>query len=136
MSNLGRQFNRPLQRPAEYSAADFEPGAPNYPRKKFDVHATRGKAWDVASAPHVFDDKGNEIEKTPGTFSIITPKNEDAWESWPRYTDKETVNRAKKAVKTYMTSKSRKSTDPKVRLEARKGSYKANQIQASLRKTK
>jgi len=130
-----QQFNRPLVRPTEMLEEDMRPGAKNYPRKKFDVHAEMGKSWKAVTPPNSFDLKTGEARPVqPGAISIVTPENGDAWTNWPEHTDPEKIRMAKKIVKTNLTREAQKSKDPKTRMYARQASYKANQIQESIRK--
>jgi len=132
-----KQFNKPLTRPAEMTETDMRPGAKNFPRKKFNVHSEMGKSWKAVTPPNAFDSKtGEQVPVEPGTISIVTPQNGSAWTDWPEHTDKSKIREAKKIVKNNLTREAQKSKDPKVRMNARQASYKANQIQASLKKTK
>lgn len=63
-----------------------------------------GKAFRIATPPKVTDTKGNEIPVTPSTYSIITPENTDAWNSWPDASE-ENVSRAKLNWKQFNNSK-------------------------------
>jgi hypothetical protein len=128
-----KQFNRPLVRPAEMADPDMRPGAKNYPRKKFNVHAEMGKSWKAVTPPNSFDMKtGAPLPVQPGAISIVTPENGDAWTNWPEHTDPDKIRMAKKLVKNNLTREAQKSRDPKVRMQSRQASYKANQIQSAI----
>jgi len=130
-----RQFNRPLVRPAEMTEEDMRPKAKNYPRKKFNVHAEMGKSWKAVTPPNAFDMKtGAPLPVPPGAISIVTPENGDAWTNWPEHTAPDKIRMAKKLVKNNLTREAQKSKNPRVRMQARQASYKANQIQSAIQK--
>jgi hypothetical protein len=130
-----RQFNKPLVRPAEMAESDMRSGAKNYPRKKFNVHSEMGKSWKAVTPPNSFDFKtGAPLPVEPGTISIVTPENGDAWTKWPEHTDPDKIRMAKKIVKNNLTREAQTSKDPKVRMKSRQASYKANQIQSAIQK--